>query len=219
MTEIKICGITSLRDALAAAEAGADALGFIFHPASPRFVPPETVKAVVGALPPETVTVGVFVDRDAREIEAIRAYCGLDLVQLHGRESLPTIRHFSPGRVIKAVSGFARGSREELKILAGFVRALLVDASTKERPGGTGLLSDWELARELGRLHRLILAGGLSCENVAEAIEAVSPDAVDVNSGVESAPGVKDPVKMKKIIEIVKKNHRGNIRNKIFVKP
>jgi len=219
MTEIKICGMTSTRDAKRAVEAGADALGFIFHPSSPRFVPPETVKAVVRALPPETVTVGVFVDRDAREIEAVVSYCGLDLIQLHGREPLSTIRHFPPGRVIKAVGGFARGSCEELKDLAGFVRALLVDASTKERPGGTGLLSDWELARELARLHRLILAGGLSAENVEEAIAAVSPDAVDVNSGVESAPGVKDPVKMKKIIEIVKKNHRENIRNKIFVKP
>lgn len=219
MMEIKICGITSKRDAVQAAEAGADALGFIFHPPSPRFVPPETVKAVIRALPPEVVTVGVFVDRDPREIETIVTFCGLDLVQLHGRETLSTIRHFKPERVIKAVTGFSGESREKMEELSDFVRALLVDAATADRPGGTGLRADWGLAREVARRHRLILAGGLSAENLAKAVEAVSPDAVDVNSGVESAPGVKAPAKVRSVVAIIKGRGDGAGEKRIFVKP
>ena len=219
MTEIKICGITSKTDAVQAAEAGADALGFIFHPPSPRFIPPETVKALIRALPPEVVTVGVFVDGDPREIETVVAFCGLDLVQLHGRESLSTIRHFKPEIVIKAVTGFSGESRERVDELSGFIRALLVDAATADRPGGTGLRADWGLARDVARRHRLILAGGLSAENLAEALEAVSPDAVDVNSGVESAPGVKDPGKVRSAIGLIKGRGEGFGGKKIFVKP
>ncbi|HNT57876.1 MAG TPA: phosphoribosylanthranilate isomerase [Syntrophales bacterium] len=219
MTEIKICGITSKRDALQAAEAGADALGFIFHPPSPRFVPPETVKAVIRALPPEVVTVGVFVDGDPREIETVVAFCGLDLVQLHGREPLSTIRHFQPERIIKAITGFSGESREKVEELSRFVRAFLVDAATADRPGGTGLRADWGLARDVARRHRLILAGGLSAENLAKAVEAVSPDAVDVNSGVEIAPGVKDPGKVRSAIALIKGRGEGSREKKIFVKP
>lgn len=216
MTEIKICGITSPGDALAAAEAGADAVGFIFHRPSPRFITPERVREIVRSLPPEVAAVGVFVDRDPGEVEAVRSFCGLDFVQLHGREPLSAVRRFPPERVIKAVNGPPAEARETLRSLTGLVRAVLVDASTKELPGGTGLRSDWDLARDAGRQVPVLLAGGLSCENIEEALSAVSPAGVDVNSGIEISPGVKDRRLLRRIVELVKRKGGGG-REKIFV--
>ena len=202
MTEIKICGITRLEDALCAAECGADAVGFIFHPASPRYVTAEGAKAIIARLPAGIVKVGVFVNRPAGEVERTAETCGLDLVQIHGDESPAYCRHFPPGRVIKAVS--PRKS-DELRRLADYeVRAFLVDARDLGRYGGTGKRADWELAAKLGESYPLILAGGLDAGNIAEALATVAPRAVDINSGCELAPGIKDHDRMRRIVGMIR---------------
>lgn len=202
MTQIKICGITNINDALCAATCGADAIGFIFHPASPRYVTPEQAKAIIAALPAKLVKVGVFVNRDAGEVARISGECGLDLIQLHGDESPEYCRQFPAGRIIKAVSP---RTPEELRALDAYeVRAFLADFREPDRYGGTGKQADWTLAATLGRERPLILAGGLMEENIAEAIAAVAPKAVDINSGIERAPGVKDHDRMQRIVTIIR---------------
>lgn len=198
MTKIKICGITRIEDALCAAECGADAVGFIFHPPSPRYITAEKAKAIITELPEGIVTVGVFVNRPAEEVSRTVADCNLDLIQLHGNESPDYCRRFPPERVIKAVSP---RTPEELRKLAEYeVRAFLIDTRDSGRYGGTGKRTDWELAAELGKAHPLILAGGLDAGNIAEALAAVAPRAVDINSGIERSPGIKDHDRMKRII-------------------
>ncbi len=202
MTEIKICGITRLEDALCAAASGADALGFIFHPASPRCVTVERVRAIVAELPEGIVTVGVFVNLPAEEVERTREACGLDMIQFHGDESPAYCRCFPAGRVIKAV---APRTIEELRRLADYeVRAFLVDARDTGRYGGTGKRADWELAAKIGESRPLILAGGLEAENIALALATVAPRAVDINSGCERAPGVKDHDRIRRIVGIIR---------------
>jgi phosphoribosylanthranilate isomerase len=209
MTEIKICGITRLEDALCAAESGADAVGFIFHPASPRYIAAEGAKAIIARLPAGIATVGVFVNRPAEEVERTAEACGLDLIQLHGDESPAYCHLFAPRRVIKAVSP---RTPEELLGLAGYeVRAFLVDARDPGRYGGTGKRADWELAAKLGEAHPLILAGGLDAGNIAEALAAVAPCAVDINSGCESAPGIKDHERIREIVRMTRDISQGTI--------
>jgi phosphoribosylanthranilate isomerase len=201
MTQIKICGITNIDDALCAAACGADAVGFIFHPASPRCIAPERVKEIIAALPGGIAKVGVFVNRGAEEVARMADDCGLDLIQLHGDESPEYCRRFPPERVIKAVSP---RTAEELRELDAYdVRAFLADFREPGRYGGTGKQADWNLAAMLGRERPLILAGGLTEENIAEAIEAVAPQAVDINSGIERLPGVKDHGRMRRIVAII----------------
>lgn len=202
MTEIKICGLTRLADARWAAENGADALGFIFFEASPRCVQPAEVRAMVAALPPETVTVGVFVNRDPLAVHAIVDYCGLDLIQLHGDESPAECRSFAPERVIKAVRPRRAADIETLDAYA--FRAVLLDTWRPGHYGGTGRPADWDAARALGGRYPLILAGGLGPESVVAALETVKPRAVDVNSGVESHPGCKDPGRVRALIAAVR---------------
>jgi len=201
MTEIKICGITNIEDACFAAASGADAIGFIFHPPSPRYVTPETVKKIIEELPDAIITVGVFVNMASEEVKRIMNLCRLDMVQLHGAESPAYCRQFPQSQVIKAIA--LRGEDDLAQLRQYPVKAMLVDAYDPERHGGTGEPADWALAARIKEIHPLILAGGLSLANIQEAIEVVSPDAVDINSGVESAPGHKDHTKIKEIIELV----------------
>jgi len=202
MTEIKICGITRLEDALCAAECGADAVGFIFHPPSPRYVGAEKAKAIIAELPEGIVKVGVFVNRPVEEVERIVEACGLDLIQVHGDESPAYCRRFPAGRIITAVSP---RTVEELRRLAVYeVRAFLVDARDAGRYGGTGKRADWALAARVRESHPLILAGGLDADNIPEALATVAPDAVDINSGCESAPGIKDHARMRRIVEMIR---------------
>lgn len=201
--EIKICGITNMEDAFAAAHCGADALGFIFFRNSPRYVSPEAAKAIIADLPEEIIRVGVFVNMDAGEVDGIREFCGLDLIQLHGDETPDYCRLFPPEVLIKAVSP---RSEADLRLLAAYpVRALLADYRAGSRYGGTGMPADWPLAAKMAKMRPLVLAGGLSTETVGPAIAAVAPLAVDINSGVERAPGEKDPEKMKAIVRIVRR--------------
>ncbi len=216
MTAIKICGITTIEDACCAAAGGADAIGFIFHPPSPRYVTPETVKKIIAELPYAVITVGVFVNLDVAEVKRIMALCGLDMVQLHGAESPAFCRQFPSSQVIKSLALRSEDDLAQLRHYA--VKAMLVDAFDPQRHGGTGEQADWSLAAKVKEHHPLILAGGLSLENIREAIKAVSPDAVDINSGVESVPGRKDHAKVKEIIELVHslRVHRTTIFNRNY---
>jgi phosphoribosylanthranilate isomerase len=203
MTGIKICGITNLEDASFAVECGADALGFNFYSMSPRHVAPESAREIIEKIPDGITKVGVFVNHDALEVREIVEYCGLDLVQLHGDESSEYCRQFPSSLLIKAFSPREEGDLRKLRSYP--VRAILVDAYDPLRYGGTGKRSDWRLAAKVKETHLLIIAGGLNADNIGEAIEIVSPHGVDINSGAESSPGRKDPQKVRKITEIVRR--------------
>jgi phosphoribosylanthranilate isomerase len=206
VTEIKICGITNLDDASFAAECGADALGFVFHSGSPRYVEPETAKAIIEKIPDRITKVGVFVNHALLEVKETVEFCGLDLVQLHGDESPEYCRQFSSPVLIKA---FSPRRDDDLRALSRYsIRAILVDAFDPTRYGGTGKRSDWRLAAKVKESHLLILAGGLNANNIREAIEIASPHAVDISSGVEGSPGRKNPEKVRTIIEIVHQRDR-----------
>jgi len=190
MIRIKICGITNSEDALHAAACGADALGFVFYDKSPRAVTPEQVRQIVAELTPFVTTVGLFVNEAPEKIRQISDFCGLDVLQLHGDEG-PEQCVYPPRRVLKALR--VKGE-ESLVGLDDFqVSALLLDAWRPDSYGGTGHVCDWQLAERVAARRRVILAGGLTPDNVAEAIRRVRPYGVDVSSGVESAPGQKDP--------------------------
>lgn len=205
MTQIKICGITNVEDALAANQCGADAVGFIFYAASPRCVAPDLARAVCRMLPDNIVRVGVFVNEEKSKVIEIVELCEIDLIQLHGDEPPQDCRRFPAERLIKAVAGQADGA---LAASGQYpVRAILLDQRETGRYGGTGRLADWSLAGRIKARYPLILAGGLHEGNIAEAIRTVAPAAVDLNSGVEEAPGKKDPDKIKKIIEIIRSQH------------
>ncbi len=187
MVKVKICGVTCLADALAAARLGADALGFVFAP-SPRQVTPEEARRITAKLPPLVLRVGVFVDEEPAVIDQVRRLCGLDVVQLHGNESTQVVAELG-GRVIKAIR--VNGTAPSWQLI--FPSAtLLLDTFSPDKKGGTGRTFDWSLAREPARLRPVVLAGGLTPQNVAEAVRTVRPYAVDVSSGVESEPGRKN---------------------------
>lgn len=199
MVRVKICGITNVEDALLAARAGADAIGLIFAPESPRRVTLARAAAICRRLPPLLLRVGVFVNAPAAEVRQAIATCGLDAVQFHGEEP-PSAGHGFPVRVIKA---YRLKERADLSRLRRYrVDAWLVDAYVSDgRRGGTGTLANWDLARRARRLGRpLILSGGLTPFNVTAAIRAVRPYAVDACSGVERVPGRKDPAKLEALI-------------------
>ena len=202
MVRIKICGITNLEDALLAAELGAAALGFIFYPKSPRKVDPETARSIIVQLPPFVAAVGVFVDEDAAVVQDLAAKVGLDWVQLHGQESPEYCRGLGR-RVIKGFRIQDEKSLMELESYRDAVQALLLDTYKKGQVGGTGEVFDWHLARQAKPYGRIILAGGLTPENVAQAIEVAQPDAVDAASGTEAAPGKKDPAKLRAFFKAV----------------
>jgi phosphoribosylanthranilate isomerase len=184
---VKVCGITCLEDALAAAGAGADALGFVFA-VSPRRVTPEKARAIINQLPPLVSTVGVFVNAAPSYIRRVRSFCGLDMVQLHGDESEAAAAALGP-RVIKAVRLGKGRTAPPGKYPAA---VMLLDTADDAAAGGTGRAFDWSLAVETARRRPVILAGGLNPDNVGRALNIVKPFAVDVCSGVESRPGRKD---------------------------
>jgi phosphoribosylanthranilate isomerase len=201
---VKICGITSPEDAALAVDAGADAVGFVLWPASPRRVSPQLAAAIARELPDEVLRVGVFVDASRDEMARVADAAGLDLLQLHGDEP-PEFLEGLPRPAIKAVrvgGGFApEGALRYAAKSAG----ILIDtrlAGEAPLPGGTGVPFDWSLVKGLAeRVPFLVLAGGLGPSNVAEAIGAVRPHAVDVSSGVESGPRRKDPGKVRAFVQ------------------
>jgi phosphoribosylanthranilate isomerase len=202
MVRIKICGITNLEDALLAAEMGAQALGFIFYPPSPRKVDPEAAREIIRQLPPLVLSVGVFVNEEAAVVQELAARVGLDWVQLHGQESPEYCRSLGR-RVLKGFRMKDEASLQELPAYRGAVQAFLLDTYKHGQTGGTGEAFNWELARKAKRYGPIVLAGGLTADNVAQAVATVRPQAVDVASGVEAAPGKKDPEKLRAFFRAV----------------
>ena len=199
MTKIKICGITNLDDALLAADLGADALGFIFYAKSPRSISPEAAREIIAGLPPFVLTVGVFVDEPLETVQAIAATARLDWVQLHGSEP-PDYCAALDRNVMKVISVADINSLRAMAAYQGVVRALLLDTHKVGAKGGTGEVFDWSLAVRAKQYGPIVLAGGLNPDNVAAAVYTVAPAAVDVASGVEAAPGLKDPARLRAFI-------------------
>ena len=199
MVKVKICGITTYDDAAMAASLGADALGFIFAPASPRKIEPVTAADIIKRLPPFIKSVGVFVNEDIEKIRNIIACCGLDAVQLHGDETPETCETLMP-RTIKAIRVKDDTDISQLEAYRGKVRALLLDTYSEKAAGGTGKIFNWDRAVEIIALGiPVILAGGLTPLNIEEAIKKVRPYGVDLNSGIEKSPGKKDHALMKEL--------------------
>lgn len=202
MTKIKICGIKTLKDALAAIDAGADLIGFNFYPKSPRHIDVGNCRDIMSVMRRfgHITCVGVFVNASVESIHATMDTCGLGLAQLHGDETQEMLQVLD-GSAFKAFRGVPTD-------VNGFTRnkapALLVDASVKGVYGGSGVTADWFAAAELAKRYPLLLAGGLTPENVADAVREVKPWGVDVASGVESAPGEKDANKMSAFVKAVR---------------
>ncbi|MBI4229162.1 MAG: phosphoribosylanthranilate isomerase, partial [Deltaproteobacteria bacterium] len=198
---IKICGITNLDDAFLAVDLGADALGFIFYKNSKRFICSEDALRIISELPPFVTTVGVFVNQELEELKSIKKDVGFDLFQLHGDENQDYCRELG-NTVIKAIR--VKDSVNQKEIDSFPVQAFLFDTYSTIDFGGTGRSFNWELLKGLTFSKSVILSGGLTPENVADAIEIVCPYAVDVSSGVEDYPRKKNPVKLKAFIEAVR---------------
>jgi phosphoribosylanthranilate isomerase len=208
MVRVKICGITNVEDALLACELGADAIGLNFYEKSPRCISPFTASRIISKLPPFVAAIGVFVNWQAAPVASLAKALGLSAAQLHGDESpalaseiakkVPVIKALHVGKG-SALPPFAR-----YRGAAGF----LLDAPHSGQFGGTGRTADWSAAQNASKSYRILLAGGLTPGNVAEAILAVRPYAVDVTSGVESKPGKKDPGKLRAFFDEVARANR-----------
>ena len=204
MTKIKICGITNLDDALAAADLGVDFLGFVFSEKSPRQIKIKNAIAIIKSLPSSVSTVGLFVDQEELAVKMIFDKCRLDYFQFHGGESPDYCKRIKEkGKVIKA---FRIKGEQSIEDLANYdVEMYLLDAYNEDKFGGTGAVFDWDLAVKAKKYDRpIIIAGGLNPENVAQALQKVRPYGVDVSSGVEKSPGKKDTQLMKKFIQQVR---------------
>jgi len=209
MTIIKICGIKTLKDALAAIEAGADYLGFNFYPKSVRFVEKEICAEITSVLKrehPQIKLVGVFVNLPVDEVKNILETCHLDLAQLHGDETPEMLESFN-GNAFKAIRLTSESVETSVYpfLKSDLSPALLIDAAVKGVYGGSGVTADWSAAAELAKKYPLLLAGGLTPENVADAVGRVKPWGVDVASGVESTAGEKDAGKMKAFVREVRR--------------
>ena len=205
MKQVKICGITNQEDALFASRCGAAALGFIFYPSSPRFIKPADAKIVCRAVPDTVIKVGVFVNEKPEVIKSIVNDCALDMIQLHGDETPEFCRQLPASMIIKAVE--LKNSDDLSRALTYDVTAILADSRDRGLYGGTGQKSNWELASCLREKKPLILSGGLNAKNIASALQTVCPDALDINSGVESSPGKKDHEKLTQIFDIIRKTN------------
>ncbi len=208
MLRVKICGLTRMEDALLACELGADAAGFIFYSKSPRSISMQEAAAIAERLPEYVTRVGVFVDSPIAAIEEHRHAIGLQALQFHGDYSTKEIAEFSSAWLIKAARLRDQSSLASLEDFQNLVHAFLLDTYEKGKLGGTGKIFDWQLAIAAKRFGRIILAGGLNPKNVQEAVRFVQPYAIDVNSGVESAPGIKDHDKLRHLFEQVKEFRR-----------
>ncbi len=202
MIRVKICGLTNIEDASAAVDYGADALGFVFFPESPRYVSPETVREITSLLPPLVTTVGVFVNETEQKMREVMQYSGINVLQLHGEEAPAACAVWH--RVIRAlrVKDFT-----DLKPLEGWskVSAFLLDTYSPGQFGGTGQIFNWDIALEAKRYGHIILSGGLNPDNIEMAVRRVMPYAVDVSSGIEEKKGKKDLKKMRLFIERAKR--------------
>lgn len=201
MTKVKICGMTTSADARVAVEAGADMIGLIFYPPSPRYVTPEQAQAIVASLPAEVAAVGVFVNESLDTVSRVAQVSGIQMVQLHGHES-PALCQQLPWRVLKTFRFTAQVQPELMRQYT--VEAFVIEGFHAEVYGGGGAMADWPRVAALHHYGRIILAGGLTPENVPEAIRIVRPYAVDVCSGVEATPGTKDWRKVRAFVHNAK---------------
>ena len=204
MVLVKICGITNLDDALAAVDAGADALGFNFYLRSPRYITPETARLIIDRLPAEVLTVGVFVNEAVDAVERTASVAGISALQLHGTESPEYCKQLEGRYLIKVFA--TSGEFKPETVFDYDVQAIMLDAFDEKTFGGTGRPGNWSIARQTRDLFpKLFLAGGLSAENVGEAIDQVNPYAVDACSLIERAPGLKDHARMRDFVAAVRK--------------
>lgn len=205
MVKAKICGITNLEDALNAADAGCDALGFVFYKRSQRYITPEKASKIIRHLPPDILKIGVFVDAAEKTIRRIAKLCRLDMLQFHGNESPGFCARFGDFRIIKA---FRVKKRIDIKNISKYKTfAYLFDTFVKTKIGGTGRKFDWKLAGNMRRDdtdRQIFLSGGLTEKNLKEAIEVIRPDWVDVSTSVEIKPGKKDSKKIRDFIRTLK---------------
>ncbi len=205
-SRLKICGITRFEDALLAVKLGADALGFVFYPASPRFIQASKAADIISRLPPFVTTVGLFVNSEQHEIDQIVEVSGVDIIQLHGDES----PEFCAKQIKRVVKALPVACAEDLHKVRLYPCAVLLDAKAPDGVyGGTGKSFDWTLLNDFDHQYPLILAGGLNSDNIAAALSCREWFAVDVSSGVESEKGIKDREKMTKLC---KKVHQFNCR-------
>lgn len=202
---VKICGITNLEDAAVSVEAGADALGFIFFRKSPRYVEPLLAKQIIETLPPLVVPVGVFVNQDLSTVRSIMDSCGLALAQLHGEETAVYCQELARPvmKALRLKDSTSFLALAEYQGRAG-VRGFVVDACSETAYGGTGEVANWTLAAEAARAAVVLLAGGLTPDNVPDAVNTVKPYGVDVSSGVEISPGKKDHAKIRAFLDAVR---------------
>ncbi len=200
--KVKICGLTNVEDALAAVAAGADLLGFVLWEKSPRCVPVETARAIARQLPPATTRVGVFVDATVEQVMFSLRICDFFALQFHGQESPAYCRQFG----VMTIKAFRLRDAASLQAMSGYsTNAFLLDSQVEGLPGGTGATFDWSLAVQAKKFNRpIFLAGGLTPQNVAAAVRAAQPFAVDVSSGVEASPGKKDHHKMRDFVAAVR---------------
>lgn len=201
--KVKVCGITNYEDAAMAVDQGVDALGFNFFPRSPRYLKPADARSIIRRLPPFVATVGLFVNvADTRQVSEMAHEAGVQVLQLHGDETPEYCESLAPWPLIKALRVGEDAIQRSLEAYS--VQAFLLDARDDALFGGTGRSFDWSLAKGIQRIRPIILAGGLRPENVKEAIRTVRPYGVDVCSGVESAPGKKDPDRLMRFMKEVR---------------
>lgn len=205
MTFVKICGITSLNDALAAVEAGADALGFNFYKPSPRYIAPEKAREIVEQVPPAILTVGVFVNEESPDaVRSIAKQSGVTALQLHGDESPEYCSDLAADNYVIKVFAVSSGFDPQTTN-AYDVEAIMLDTKHNSLRGGTGRVFDWSIAQEMREsIAKLYLAGGLSPENIQQAIETVRPYAVDACSALEDEPGKKNHERMRAFVQTVR---------------
>ena len=202
---VKICGITNIEDAEHCVSLGVDALGFNFYKESPRYIEPNKTQEITHFLPPFVSTVGVFVNTDADDINKISEQCNLDYVQLHGDES-PNDCLKIKAKVIKALRIENEDDIQSISQFQGLATSLLLDTKSESAYGGTGKVFDWGIALKAKDYDMpVILSGGLNAENIARAIGFVNPYAVDICSGIESSPGIKDYNKLEELLSVIRK--------------
>lgn len=197
--KVKICGLTNAADARYALACGADYLGFVLHPASPRYIAPEALRELLPRLPGTAVTVGVTVNRSAAENRELMKFCGFNILQLHGGEPPHILEELADLRVWKALH---IRSADDLRLIDEYRRAEVIVADASR--GGSGERCDWRLAGRAAAMHMVALAGGITPDNVAEALAIAHPAVIDCSGGVEASPGIKDYRKLIALLEKVK---------------
>ncbi len=207
MTGIKICGINTAEALEAAVDAGAEYLGFVFHPSSPRAIDAETARYLTNKTPTTVMNIGLFVDPSPAEITKILECADLDMLQLHGNETPEQVQAIRSQCGLPVMKAIRVSSKADLEYVPAYEKVcdwLLFDTKSDKAMGGSGESFDWNLLSGMFFLKPWMLAGGLNADNVTQALAALSPKAVDVSSGVEDAPGVKSPAKIKNFIETVR---------------